>query len=163
MRVHAVATILALLTLQACPQEPLTLARKVAPPGVEGRIDHLAVDLRAERLFVAALGNNTVEVLDLKTGLHLKSLAGFHEPQGIAVLTDAGVVAVANGQGDGVQLLDAGSLTSKATVTLGGRRRQRPSGCLSASCVRRVRQRRACGVRHDRRQGSRSGEARRAS
>ena len=82
-------------------------------------IDHLAVDLRAERLFVAALGNNTVEVLDLKTGLHLKSLAGFHEPQGIAVLTDAGVVAVANGQGDGVQLLDAASLTSKATVTLG--------------------------------------------
>ena len=34
-------------------------------PGVEGRFDHFAVDLKGKRLFVAALGNDTVEVIDL--------------------------------------------------------------------------------------------------
>ena len=52
---------------------------------MEGRIDHLAIDEDAQRLYVAALGNNTVEVLDLKTNRHLQSLRGFREPQGIAV------------------------------------------------------------------------------
>ena len=79
--------------------------RRLRLPGVEGRIDHLAVDTERQRLFVAALGNNTVEVLDLKSSRHAKSLAGFREPQGVAVVTDATVVAVANGQGDGCSSL----------------------------------------------------------
>ena len=66
------------------PQEPLTLARAIELPHVEGRIDHLALDSTGERLFVAALGNNTVEVVDVKNGTHLKSLPGFREPKGIA-------------------------------------------------------------------------------
>ena len=37
-------------------------------PGVHGRIDHLAVDPADGRLFVAALENNTLEVVDLKSG-----------------------------------------------------------------------------------------------
>ena len=44
---------------------PLRLVQTIPMPGVEGRIDHLAVDLKGQRLFVAALGNNTVEVVDL--------------------------------------------------------------------------------------------------
>ena len=44
--------------------EPLTLVRAVEMPGVKGRIDHLTVDLSSGRLFVAALGNDTVEVID---------------------------------------------------------------------------------------------------
>src|SRR6058998_2775792 len=62
--------------------------------------------MAAQRLFVAALGNNTVEVLDVKDGRHVKSLPGFREPQGIAVVPDARLVAVANGQGEGLQFLD---------------------------------------------------------
>src|SRR3989442_2502922 len=55
-------------------QEPLSLVRTIDLPRVEGRIDHLAIDSGAQRLFVAALGNNTVEVLDLKGVTHVKSL-----------------------------------------------------------------------------------------
>ena len=40
--------------------EPLKLTRTIPLPGVEGRIDHLSVDLAGQRLFVAALGNNTL-------------------------------------------------------------------------------------------------------
>ncbi len=48
---------------------PLTLDKTIPMPKVEGRIDHMAADVAGQRLFVAALGNNTVEVLDLKAGL----------------------------------------------------------------------------------------------
>jgi len=59
--------------MSASAQEPLSLVRSIELPHVEGRIDHLAFDPATERLYVAALGNNTVEVLDVKGGVHLKS------------------------------------------------------------------------------------------
>ena len=100
-------------------QEPLILVRSIDLPRVEGRIDHLAFDAAGQRLFVAALGNNTVEVLDLKSNSHIKSVPGFREPQGIAVLPDPKLVAVANGQGEGVQFIDAGDYHPAGAVRLG--------------------------------------------
>ncbi len=88
-------------------------------PGVEGRIDHLAFDAAAQRLFVAALGHNSVEVLDIKAGRHLRTLPGFQEPQGIAVLADARLVAIASGHGEGVQLLNADDFRPRQNVRLG--------------------------------------------
>src|SRR2546428_8759405 len=107
MRMALGVTILGLVSFQPLPgQAPLTLVGTIDLPRVEGRIDHLAADVGAQRLFVAALGNNTVEVLDLTSNRHLKSLPGFREPQGIAFLSDPKLVAVANGQGEGVPLID---------------------------------------------------------
>src|SRR6266540_89160 len=100
-------------------QTPLALVAAIDLPGVEGRIDHLAVDTGAQRLYVAALGNNTVEVLDLEGNRHLKSLPGFLEPQGIAMLADAKLVAVANGQGEGVQFIDTTDDRLSNAVRLG--------------------------------------------
>jgi DNA-binding beta-propeller fold protein YncE len=89
-------------------------------PGVKGRIDHLAFDPARQRLFVAALGNNTVEVLDTTKRTHLKSLSGFHEPQGIALLADLGAVAVANGDAGTLQLVDADTFATRWAVDIGG-------------------------------------------
>src|SRR5881409_2365774 len=91
MRVVIVAVAVVIVTLQsdAAAQEPLALARTIDLPRVEGRIDHLAFDGATGRLHVAALGNNTVEVLDVRAGAHVKSVPGFREPQGIAVVPDA--------------------------------------------------------------------------
>ncbi|MGH7488304.1 MAG: YncE family protein, partial [bacterium] len=100
-------------------QAPLVMVRTIELPNVDGRIDHLAADLVARRLYVAALGNNTVEVLDVKNGRHEKSLPGFREPQGIAVVVDASVIAVANGQGDGVRFIDASDHHPTGAVKLG--------------------------------------------
>src|SRR5216117_1751829 len=55
---------------------PLQLKQTIALPGVEGRIDHFALDASGERLFVCALGNNTVEVLDLRKGERIRSITG---------------------------------------------------------------------------------------
>jgi len=115
-----VAATIALASFQAASgQAPLTLVGTIALPNVEGRIDHLAIDTAAQRLYVAALGNNTVEVIDLKGGKLSKSLPGFREPQGIAVVPDAKLVAVANGQGEGLQFIDASSDRLARTVRLG--------------------------------------------
>jgi len=98
---------------------PLALVQSIALPHVEGRIDHLAFDARTQRLYVAALGNNTVEVIDAKAGTHLRSMPGFREPQGIAVASDANVVAIANGQGEGVQFVSADDNHAGPIVKLG--------------------------------------------
>jgi DNA-binding beta-propeller fold protein YncE len=120
MRVVVAAATIAIASMQLAPgQAPLRLVGSIPLPRVEGRIDHLALDAHAQRLFVAALGNGTVEVLDLKANRHLQSLPGFHEPQGIAVASDAQAVVVANGQGDGAQFLDLNDFRSTRAVHLG--------------------------------------------
>ncbi|HEY6155304.1 MAG TPA: hypothetical protein VIW07_16305, partial [Candidatus Udaeobacter sp.] len=62
---------------------PLKLKQTISLPGVEGRIDHFAFDPIGERLFVCALGNNTVEVLDLQKGERVHSITGLGAPQGV--------------------------------------------------------------------------------
>jgi len=98
---------------------PMVFVRAIELPRVEGRIDHLAFDAATGRIYVAALGNNSVEVLDVGTASHLKSLTGFREPQGIAVIPEIKLVAVANGQGDGLQLIGADDYRAGAMIRLG--------------------------------------------
>src|SRR5215470_6363394 len=81
-------------------KSPLRLTQTIALRNVEGRIDHLAVDLQSQRLFLAALGNDTLEVIDLKAGKAIGSVKGLREPQGVAFISEANAVYVANG-GDG--------------------------------------------------------------
>ena len=54
--------------MYAQPPKALELSARIDLAGVEGRIDHLSVDLKDERIFLAALGNQTLEVLDVKNG-----------------------------------------------------------------------------------------------
>jgi hypothetical protein len=77
------------------------LEASIPLPGVAGRIDHLALDLKKQRLFVAALGHNTVEVVDLAAGKVVQSIRGLAEPQGVLFIPDPGLLAVAGG-GDGI-------------------------------------------------------------
>ena len=99
---------------------PLRLVGTIELPAIQGRIDHLAVDLAHERLFVAALGNNTVEVIDLRDRRVLQSLHGFDEPQGVAVAPDLEMLVVANGGNGRLQLLTGADLHAKTTVPLSG-------------------------------------------
>src|SRR6266496_2465619 len=62
---------------------PLSPDKAFALGNVKGRIDHMAADILGQRLFVAALGNSTIEVVDLHGGKVVKSQSGFDEPQGI--------------------------------------------------------------------------------
>lgn len=57
--------------------------RTIDLPKVEGRIDHMSIDIKSGRLFIAALGNGSVEVIDLKSGKVIHSVTGLEEPQGV--------------------------------------------------------------------------------
>src|SRR5882724_9773477 len=62
-------------------KQALRLVQTIPLPGVTGRLDHMGVDLEKKRLFVAAVANNTLEVVDLTAGKVTKSLAGFKDTQ----------------------------------------------------------------------------------
>jgi YVTN family beta-propeller protein len=88
-------------------------------PNVEGRIDHLAIDLAHKRLYVAALVNNTLEVLDLGAGKVVQTVSGLKEPQGVVFVPETGTLYVATG-GDGKCFAFSGSpLTRSAEAEAG--------------------------------------------
>lgn len=100
------------LPTPAASEPLLDLVATIPLPNVHGRIDHFAADVRGHRLFVAALGNDTVEVLDIEHNRHEKSLPGHGGPQGLAYLPTPNRVYVANGSADRVDILDGGSLAT---------------------------------------------------
>ncbi len=109
---------LAAAALAARPQ-PLKLTQTIPLPGVQGRIDHLALDAPGQRLFVAALGNDTLEVVDLAQGRRVQSVAGLSEPQGLAFAPERGLLVVANGRDGSVTFLDGRTFERLRRVELG--------------------------------------------
>ncbi len=99
----------------AAPTDPLTLEREIPLGQVQGRIDHMAVDLARERLFVAELGNGSLGVVDLEKGKVLKRVGGLKEPQGVAYVPGADLLYVASG-GDGTLRRYAGADLGPAGV-----------------------------------------------
>jgi DNA-binding beta-propeller fold protein YncE len=99
--------------------EPLVLEVKIPLGQVRGRIDHLAVDVAHQRLFVAELGNDTVGVVDLAHHVVLRTLTGLHEPQGVGYEPSTDTLYVANA-GDGtVQLFQGADLAPVGRIDLG--------------------------------------------
>ena len=108
-----IALLLSLFAAMSTAQaEGLALTATIPMPSVKGRIDHFAVDLKGQRLFVAALGNDTVEVLDTAANRHVKSIAGFGEPQGLLYHAQTNRLYVANGTANRIDVLDGASLST---------------------------------------------------
>jgi len=97
------------LSLNAAETNTLKLLKTIPLPGVKGRFDHFALDAQGKRLFVAALGNNTLEVLDVAAGKHLKSILGLHKPTGVIFLPELNQIGVANGDDGSFKLFDGAS------------------------------------------------------
>ena len=96
----------------------LRLVQTIQLPNVSGRIDHMDIDVNGQRLFVAELENNSLDVLDLKDGKRIYSIDGLHDPQGVLFIPDFGKIVVANG-GDGtVQIFDSNTYSLVKTISL---------------------------------------------
>lgn len=89
--------------------QTLQLQQTIPLPGVEGRIDHLDLDAAGERLFICALGNNSVEVLDLRKGERVHSINGLGAPQGLVYVADLNRLLIANDKGGLCNFYDAKS------------------------------------------------------
>jgi DNA-binding beta-propeller fold protein YncE len=97
---------------------PLKLLRTIPMPNVKGRIDHMEVDLKGGRLFVAALENGTLEVVDLKAGEWSRSVPGIKAPQGIAYLPEINKLYVANENDDSLKVFRGDTLALLKTIPL---------------------------------------------
>ena len=95
--------------LEAEEAGPLRLIQAIPLHNVEGRIDHVAVDLKGERLFIAALANNTVEIVDLRDGKHIGTINGLREPQGVGFVPEFSKIFVANAKGGACHVFDGSS------------------------------------------------------
>ena len=99
--------------------QPLHLEKTIELPDVQGRIDHMSIDVKGERLFVSALGNNTVEVIDLKAGKRAHTIPGLQEPQGVLYVPATNRVYVANDKDGSVRIFDGTSLKPLKTLEYG--------------------------------------------
>jgi DNA-binding beta-propeller fold protein YncE len=86
-----------LISLFAKAETSLKLTQTIVLPSVAGRFDHFAFDAAGDRLFVAATGNHSVEIVNVKTGARIESLTGLGKPHGLAWVPDQGKLFVADG------------------------------------------------------------------
>jgi hypothetical protein len=101
------------------PSAPLVLEVKIPLGQVSGRIDHLAVDLKRQRLFVAELGNNSLGVVDIAAGKMLRTITGLSEPQGVGYEPTTDTVYVANAGDGSVRIFGGEDLSLVGRIDLG--------------------------------------------
>jgi DNA-binding beta-propeller fold protein YncE len=77
---------------------PLVLTEAIPLAGVQGRFDHFGWD-HQNRLFVSALGNNTVEVIDISARLLVHTITGVPRPQGVVFSPETKQLFVGSSQG----------------------------------------------------------------
>ena len=98
---------------------PLVLEAKIPLGAVRGRIDHLGIDVKRRRLFVAELGNNSLGVVDVTAGKVFRTITGFREPQGVAFVPFTDSVYVANAGDGSVRVLHGEDLSPIGRIELG--------------------------------------------
>jgi DNA-binding beta-propeller fold protein YncE len=115
-------TIAAFITLSCkfSEQKPVLKAEQTIPmPGVKGRIDHMQFDAAGQRIFICALGNGSVEILDLKKNNVASSIKNLQSPQGILFFPQLKKIFVACG-GDGfVRVFDSEKFNEVDSVYVG--------------------------------------------
>jgi YVTN family beta-propeller protein len=99
-------------------KEKLTLVSKIVLPSVRGRIDHITFDAINHLAFIAALGNNTVEVVNTATRQVVYTIKGLHEPQGVIYIPSLKKLTVANGDNGDCIFFDAKNYTQSGIVHL---------------------------------------------
>ncbi len=98
---------------------PLQLEEQIPVPGVAGRLDHFTSDAKRRRLFVSALGNNTLEVIDVFAGRVIHSIKGLAQPQGPLYVPSVDKLYVANAEDGKVRVYDGATYTLRKTIDFG--------------------------------------------
>jgi YVTN family beta-propeller protein len=104
---------------QPSDSTPLQIEEKIPLGAVRGRIDHMAIDLARQRLFVAELGNDSVGVVDLKDRKVTRRISGLKEPQGVGYVSSTDTLYIANGGDGSVRLFRGENYSEEARINLG--------------------------------------------
>src|SRR5438309_5420505 len=100
-------------------KSPLLLVQEIPLPNVGGRIDHFTFDAKRKRVIGAALGNNTVEIVDTFAGRDIHSIKGAADPQGVAYVSEFNKLFVANGTDGKLRIYDGDSFKLLDTIEIG--------------------------------------------
>jgi DNA-binding beta-propeller fold protein YncE len=106
-------------TAQPASSEPLQLEAKIPLGEVRGRIDHMAVDLVRQRVFVAELGNNSVGIVDLQKREVIQTISGLLEPQGLGYLPATDSLYIANAGDGSVRVFAGANYAAAGRIDLG--------------------------------------------
>jgi DNA-binding beta-propeller fold protein YncE len=98
---------------------PLQLEEEIPVPGVAGRLDHFSADAKRRRLFVSALGNNSLEVIDVFAGRVIHSIKGLAQPQGPLYVPVVDKLYVANAEDGKVRVYDGATYTFRKAIDFG--------------------------------------------
>jgi YVTN family beta-propeller protein len=104
---------------QSADKAPLQLEAKILLGNVRGRIDHMAVDLKRQRLFVAELGNDSIGVVDLAGRSVVRTISGLNEPQGAGYEPSTDTLFIANARDGSVRLFDGNEYKPTGQIELG--------------------------------------------
>src|SRR5713101_1899707 len=97
----------------------LLLVQEIPLPNVGGRIDHFTFDAKRKRVIGAALGNNTVEVVDTFAGRDVHSITGAAAPQGVVYVSELNRLFVANGTDGKLRVYDGDTFKLINTLDIG--------------------------------------------
>ena len=117
--IFLLAAILACKGQKSFGNNQLTLQQEISLPQVKGRIDHLDASLVNQVVYMAALGNNSLEVIDLKNGKLLHSIKELNEPQGVVYVPQTNEVMVANGGNGSCLFYNAHTFQNTGKIDLG--------------------------------------------
>ncbi len=93
----------------ADPHAPATLIGRSAhwKPEYSGDFDHFGYDLKGDRLWLAAEDHGTLEVFNLRTGQHERTITGFQTPHAIVYLPKANRLIVTDSGTGMTKILNA--------------------------------------------------------
>ena len=99
---------------------PLILTAQIPLPGVHGRFDHFGFDPKEPgRIFISALGNNSVEVINSVEGTEVHRIPGIPEPQGVAYAPGLNKIFVASRKGK-LYIYDGETYTLITSINFNG-------------------------------------------
>src|SRR5467141_3398193 len=98
---------------------PLQLIQKIPVPGVAGRIDHFTAFPKRRLLIFAALGNNSMEIVNTFEAKVVQSVKGLDEPQGVLYVPGQDKIFVANAGSGTVKVYDGKTYALRKSIELG--------------------------------------------
>src|SRR5712691_10705930 len=121
LKIYVVILALCSLAVRAQEKLPLKLIKATPMPGFSGDFDHFGLDLKGNRLFLAAEVHKTVEVFDLRTGERIHSIEGFGQPLMMVYLPESDRLVVTDGGDSALQLVDCKKYEIVNTIKLAER------------------------------------------
>jgi len=124
MRVPSLlSAILILLQIHLFPHRsngPLKPLDNVMLPGLDGELEHLAVDVQGQRIFLAATSKNTIEIYTAQGLKHLATISGLKQPQDVVFVPETGNLLVTNAADGSLRTYDGKTLKLLDSKLLGG-------------------------------------------